>query len=78
VPPVELLFGTVLYFLHLDAVEKGETDLSTKCYCLGLAFLMRLALCSWPGTALVMLRTALSCPSGRLTGRACTDFWIHL
>lgn len=43
-PLVELPFGTFLCFLLLDAVRKGETDLSTKHYCLGLAFLIRLAL----------------------------------
>ncbi|XP_064499749.1 ADP-ribosylation factor-like protein 6 isoform X1 [Pseudopipra pipra] len=58
---------------HPDAVGKGGTDLSTKCYCLGFAFLIRLALCSWTSTALVMLHAALWCPSRHLTGRVWTQ-----
>lgn len=74
VPPVEPAFRAFMYFLPLDAVKKGETDLSTKCYCLGLAFLIRLALCSWTSAALVMLPAALWYPSRRLAGRVWTDF----
>lgn len=51
-----------LSFLHLIEKQKGKTDRSKKCCCLGWALLMPLVLCSWAGMALAVPRAAPGAP----------------